>query len=163
MCSSFFQMERAKRMAELEPPMTPNLPIVEETSDEEDEMPILFADAAFLHSASDTPVVGCQHPSGFATNRVSTHFFLCKPCFRLYPTLHWDGLQFHLATCLHTNASMRVYERLNAPSLASDWATFMPLEPQSVKKSPLAKLSWRPYLTPIRFCARRSRWPLPNL
>ena len=99
-------MERAKRMAELEPPMTPNLPIVEETSDEEDEMPILFADAAFLHSASDTPVVGGQHPSGFATNRISTHFFLCKPCFRLYPTLHWDGLQFLLATCL----SMRVFE-----------------------------------------------------
>ena len=69
-------MERAKRMAELEPPMTPNLPIVEETSDEEDEMPILFADAAFLHSASETPVVGGPHPSGFATNRVSTHFFL---------------------------------------------------------------------------------------
>ena len=132
-------MERAKRMAELEPPMTPNLPIVEETSDEEDEMPILFADAAFLHSASETPVVGGPHPSGFATNRVSTHFFLCKPCFRLFPTLHWDGLQFLLATCL----SMRVFERLKAPSLALDWATFMPLVPQSMKKSRLiAKLSW---------------------
>ena len=42
------QMERAKRMAELEPPE-------EEEEESEDEMPILFADAAFLHSASETP------------------------------------------------------------------------------------------------------------